>query len=96
MAKSKGKPVELSCHAPEAAAVFLAGTFNEWRTDAMPMEEEVGGDWTASVTLMPGRHEFKFVIDGEWCCEPRCQPEGECPNCVPNEFGTMNRVIDVE
>lgn len=96
MAKSKSKPVEFCCQAPEAAAVFLAGAFNEWRVDATPMKRDDDGQWTARVKLPPGRHDFKFVVDGEWCCEPSCKPEGKCPKCVPNDFGTMNRFIDVE
>ena len=95
MAKSKSKPVELCCQAPEAGAVFLAGTFNDWRADATPMKRADDGNWTARVKLPPGRHEFKFVVDGEWCCEPSGQREGERPECVPNGFGTMNRIIDV-
>jgi 1,4-alpha-glucan branching enzyme len=30
MKTTSSKPVELSCHAPEAQAVFVAGTFNDW------------------------------------------------------------------
>lgn len=34
--------------------------------------------------------------DGEWCCEPGCETAYHgCPKCVPNSFGTMNRVIEV-
>lgn len=47
------------------------------------------------MNLSPGRHEFKFVVDGEWCCEPGCNGRDQGPKCVPNPFGTMNRVIEV-
>jgi hypothetical protein len=48
------------------------------------------------VALPPGRYEFKFVVDGAWCCEPGCEgPHHGCPKCVPNSSGTMNRLIEV-
>jgi len=85
--------VEFSCHAPEAQAVFVAGSFNGWSTDALPLAGQADGRWHALVPLPPGRHEYKFVVDGKWCCEPGCEHEHRgCPKCVPNAFGTMNRV----
>lgn len=95
MAKEKTKATEFRCHAPDASAVFLAGTFNDWQADATPMAREAQGTWKAYLYLQSGHHEFKFVVDGQWCCEAGCQASGECPKCVPNEFGTMNRFVDV-
>ena len=92
----KNKLVEFSCHAPEAQAVFVAGTFNEWKPDATPLVGDKAGNWRGSLNLPPGHHEYKFVIDGEWCCEPGCEHEySGCPKCVPNDFGTMNRKLEV-
>lgn len=84
------------CHAEEAQAVFLAGTFNDWQRDATPMEKDESGKWNVELELAPGRYEFKFVVDGEWCCEPGCESSAECTKCVPNDVGSMNRFIDVE
>ena len=84
------------CHAPDASEVFLAGTFNDWQPDATPMAKDEAGLWTVDLELASGRHEFKFVVDGKWCCEPGCQASAECPNCVPNDVGSMNRFVDVE
>ena len=93
--KVKTRKSDFSCRAPEAEAVFLAGTFNDWRADATPMEKNSEGEWSTSLDLQPGRYEFKFVVDGEWICEPGCHAAVECPKCVPNDSGTMNRFIDV-
>lgn len=87
-----------TCHAPKASAVFVAGTFNEWNTSATPLERDKNGTWTAKLDLTPGRYEYKFLVDGEWCCEPGCKDAAACPHCprcVGNEFGTMNRVMEV-
>ena len=67
--KVKTRKSDFSCRAPVAEAVFLAGTFNDWRADATPMEKNSEGEWTTSLDLEPGRYEFKFVVDGEWVCE---------------------------
>jgi len=97
MKKTNSTSVEFSCHAPEAKAVFVAGTFNDWKPDATPLHANPpNGIWTVTLPLSPGHHEYKFVVDGQWCCEPGCEHEYRgCPKCVPNEFGTMNRVLEV-
>lgn len=95
--KSKGtKATVIQCRAAEAKAVFLAGTFNRWKPDATPMAKDANGNWRVALDLKPGRYEFKFVIDGAWCCEPdHDTPHHDCMNCVPNAFGTMNHVVQV-
>ncbi len=100
MARAKNnmsRAADFSCKAPAASRVFVAGTFNDWKTDATPLfQHKPGGEWTGSLPLPPGRHEYKFVVDGQWCCEPGCKDDhAACPNCVPNSFGTMNRFVEV-
>lgn len=88
-----------ACHAPAARQVFLAGTFNDWSTSAAPMRRSEDGRWTIDMPLAPGRYEYKFLVDGAWCCEAGCEgsmAEARCPTCVANEFGTMNRVVEVK
>lgn len=94
--KKEHPALVFECHAPAAQSVGLAGTFNDWNPAATPMTKDDQGLWQASVGRAPGRYEFKFVVDGEWCCEPGCEGAYHgCPKCVPNEFGTMNRVLEV-
>jgi len=95
---STARPETLfSCVAPTAERVFLAGTFNAWDPAAMPMLRDPSGSWTLSLDLPPGAYEYKFVVDGQWCCEPGCDGEYHgCPKCVANPLGTMNRTITVE
>ncbi len=96
MSKNKAKSIEFNYHAPEAQGVLLAGTFNEWDGDSTPLKKGADGNWDATLELPPGRHEFKFVVDGQWCCEPGCDGTNrDCPKCVSNPFGSMNRFIDV-
>lgn len=89
------KPVTVRCRAPSAQVVLVAGTFNDWHPEATPMVRGEEGEWTVALDIPPGRYEFKFVVDGQWCCEPgRDDANTEC-ECVPNPFGTMNRVLKI-
>jgi 1,4-alpha-glucan branching enzyme len=96
MSKNKPKSIEFNCQAPETQGVLLAGTFNEWDGEATPVKKGEDGNWDVTLKLPPGHHEYKFVVDGQWCCEPGCDgTNGDCPKCVSNQFGSMNRFIDV-
>lgn len=97
--QESGRPraVLFSCRADTARAVFLAGTFNAWEPEATPMRRNAKGLWTARLPLAPGRYEYKFVVDGRWCCEPGREDDAtHSSDTVPNAFGTLNRVIEVK
>ncbi len=51
--------------------VSVAGSFNGWNDSAAPMrDDDKDGVWEASLTLDPGNHIYKFVVDGEWIPDP--------------------------
>lgn len=83
------KPIRKSkfeFHAPEAKEVSLAGTFNDWNTRSTPMKKDRKGIWKATLSLAPGRYEYRLLVDGNWENDP------SCPECVVNEFGDQNCV----
>ena len=47
------------------------------------------GLWEKRLVLPPGRHEYKFVVDGQW------QHDRDARENVLNEFGTLNSVVEV-
>jgi 1,4-alpha-glucan branching enzyme len=49
--------------APKARRVSLAGDFNNWDFRDMPMYKASDGVWYLSVSLIPGRHEYRFIAD---------------------------------
>ncbi|RXK57829.1 hypothetical protein ESA94_20125 [Lacibacter luteus] len=49
----------------QAKQVMLAGTFNNWQPDVLPMIKTDSG-WIAFVKLAPGKHYYKFIADGKW------------------------------
>jgi len=87
----------ISVRAPDAKEVCVAGAFNDWNPKSHVMKAAQGGEWTRTLDLAPGRHEYKFVIDGQWCCEPGGdEPCHDRPGCVANQHGTMNRMIEIK
>jgi hypothetical protein len=97
-AQCKPGGIVVSIKAPDAKDVSVAGTFNNWDKRSHRLKRSTrDGHWVATLDLPPGRYEYKFIVDGEWCCELGCdQKYSGCPGCVPNEFGTMNRLLLVE
>ena len=91
----KKKIKVISCFAPEAQAVYLAGSFNDWNPNSKPLKKAKNGKWSVRLSLPPGHHEYKFVVDGRWTCDPECSEDHICPNCVANDAGSMNRVLEI-
>ncbi len=58
--------------APGAQRVTLAGDFNGWSRDETPLEDVTGsGQWSVTLPLREGVHEYAFVVDGErWVADP--------------------------
>lgn len=52
------------------ARVTVAGSFNGWNSEALPLTETSPGIFERYVPLPPGTHEYKFVVDGEWTLDP--------------------------
>jgi len=73
----------------QAKEVFLAGDFNDWAPGTFRMEKE-GDEWVFNVHLTPGKHLYKFVVDGKWIIDPTNK------NWEQNEHSTGNSVIWVE
>lgn len=73
----------------DAKSVFLAGDFNDWSPNTFAMERS-GDEWVLKVHLTPGKHLYKFVVDGKWMLDPANKLWEQ------NEHKTDNSVIWVE
>ncbi len=88
---SKLKPVRFSFHAPQAMVVAVAGDFNSWDNSVHRMRHGRGGTWKRGLRLRPGRHEYRFVVDGtQWVDDPRAS------EYCPNVHGGRNAVIQLK
>lgn len=74
------KPSEFSGQAPDARAVFVTGSFNEWNPATLPLDPQVD---------RAGHYEF--IVDGQWSCEPGLDDQAECPGCCGNDHDAKSR-----
>ena len=58
--------VEFRFFRPDVAAVHVAGDFNSWQPDALPMRSVGDGWWHAQVALNGGEYRFRYLADGNW------------------------------
>jgi multiple sugar transport system permease protein len=66
---------------PGAMEVAVAGTFSGWTP--VPMRNIPGGIFRHDIEAAPGRHEYKFVIDGKiWITDPKNPPPDPGGNSV--------------
>lgn len=72
-----------------AKNIFLAGDFNDWSPDTFLMKRE-GDEWVFTVHLSPGKHLYKFVVDGKWILDP------DNKLWEQNEHNTGNSVLWIE
>jgi 1,4-alpha-glucan branching enzyme len=89
--------VTFTCNAPNAHSVTIAGDFNQWDPSATLLSHVKDNTWQVRLRLIPGFHEFKYLVDGQWCCEPGVDDHCGEPTreVVNNSFGTKNRVVKV-
>ena len=82
-------PIHLELLEPGAHDVYIAGSFNEWQPQATPMVSLGNGKWVKELTLPTGRYEYRFVVDGQWRDDARCDVRS------PNPFGGENCICEV-
>jgi len=71
----------------DAKKVAIAGTFNFWapKNDFLTRK---GNEWVCELEVTPGKHSYKFIVDGKWILDP------DNPNTIKeNEY--VNSAIEV-
>ena len=90
VATSRAKHHTIAVEMPGARSVAVTGSFCDWNPAGHPLRyDRNGGVWTTTLTLPPGRYEYRLVVDGEWRDDPTCETH------VPNPFGGENCVFEV-
>lgn len=88
--ETTGKHVRFDLAVEPGRQVFVAGTFNDWNPKVDQLKDNPGsGHCKLTLRLPAGRHEYKFIVNGEWIADPNC------PEFVLNEFGTLNSMVTV-
>ncbi len=86
---SKSNHVSLEFVKAGAKQVFVAGSFNGWKPESTPLSLKGNGRWVGDLAIKPGRHEYLFVVDGQWLPDPNAK------ETVQNPFGGKNSVLIV-
>ena len=88
--KPRAKRVTFQVRANPGSQVCVAGSFNEWNPESHPLSDPTGtGEFSTTLSLQPGTHEYKFVINGTWCVDPACM------EWTQNSLGTLNSIRKV-
>ncbi len=72
-----------------AKDVRVTGSFANWTEPGFQMKR-VNGQWQVDVHLAPGKHTYKFIIDGVWTVDP------ENANFEQNEHQTGNSFVWID
>lgn len=73
--------------APEARSVSLRGSFNAW--GETPMFRGENGVWYVLLDLPPGRHQYKYYVDGVWTEDPNAL------DTTDDGYGGKNAVVEL-
>ncbi|HLH54897.1 MAG TPA: isoamylase early set domain-containing protein [Verrucomicrobiae bacterium] len=87
--KSVKQKVTFTYHAPSAQSVSLAGDFTGWDQAPITLKKDKNGLWKKTISLPPGRYEYRLLVDGQWRDDPQCSTR------QPNQFGSDNCVCIV-
>ena len=81
--------VKFEYYAPYSGSVAVASTFNNWNQTSHPLRKDSAGKWKLTLDLPLGRHEYRFVVDGQWMNDQRPV------DSAPNPFGGYNNVLSL-
>jgi Glycogen recognition site of AMP-activated protein kinase len=99
LARAGGEPaaqpatvrVRFVLRAPRARRVAVAGTFNSWSQTETVLTDEAGrGLFSGTVALLPGEHEYMFVVDGRFVGDPDAVEQR------PDGFGLTNALLRID
>ena len=72
----------------EGQEVCVAGQWNDWQPQVLAREGE-GGNWLIRLPLVPGKYQYKWVVDGVWTIN-------EDLPVVTDDGGNVNNQLEVE
>ncbi|KRZ08710.1 hypothetical protein T11_8771 [Trichinella zimbabwensis] len=86
--KENMRRVQFEITAPHSHQVYLVGSFYNWEC-ALLMNQRPNEKWELGLYVPVGRHEFRFIQNGQWCTD---EQYATCPN----DYGTLNNWLIVE
>jgi predicted alpha/beta superfamily hydrolase len=72
----------------QASEVIVTGSYWGWSRDGLRLERYDDGAFATTVTLPPGRHTYKFIVNGEtWMSDPAN------PQSMDDGYGGQNSFV---
>ncbi len=73
-----------------AKEIYLVGDFNQWvASEQSRLWQKEAGVWQKRIFLGPGKHRYKFIVDGRWLTDPSND------HIEPNPYGGMDSVLEI-
>ena len=72
----------------KAKSVLLVGSMNEWNENGIKMENS-NEVWEITIKLSPGKHTYKFIVDGNW------EYDISNPSFEDDGYGGMNSILEI-
>lgn len=92
--QKKGQHVHLSFPYMSRGQLYIVGDFNDWTSPGIPLVQQREGYYTTSLTLRPGRYQYKILRieagETEWLSLP---PEALTED---DGFGGINGVLIID
>jgi 1,4-alpha-glucan branching enzyme len=73
--------------------VSVVGSFNEWQVGAWPLACVRGGWWHGMLHLHPGRHYYRFWVEGHEPSKVQFVPDPENPARSESGYDTDHSVV---
>jgi serine protease AprX len=81
--------------APYARAASVVGDFNRWNVGAWPLVLGRAGWWHGWLALPPGRHHYRFWVEGDGPTAACWLPDPENPARAESGYGSDHSVVVV-
>jgi hypothetical protein len=72
----------------QASEVVATGDFTGWSSEGVALKRRRDGAWARTLYLLPGRYEYRLLVDGHWGNNPAAEH-------ADNAFGSVNDVLIV-
>jgi negative regulator of sigma E activity len=82
--------MRFSYNDPQAKQVYVAGSFNGWRKQQIPLTDSSGkGLWIGVLPMNPGIYEYMFYVDGRWV------EDSHASRFKDDGFGRKNAILEL-
>lgn len=93
--ESKVITIYLGCYAPQAHAVSLIGSFNDWQPDQFVLEQRSPGWWHGALTLLPGTYAYRFWVESSTAPAGEWLPDVENLSTVESGYLTPHSLLQI-